>query len=267
MTGSIHPYPTTVDVDTTNVYCCKTHYIAEFLPTCIGCNQAIVGNAIAIFGQQYHRECITCVECNSSAVDTTTNQVKGRKIANAVPAGEVEGTAAEGANMSTTNTAAAAAATTTTTTTPNSAIRSWLVCNEHQAPSDLSQECLEKIHLKYLSIELAEQTKQKKTVARLTLLEQRTKRLQQSALVIQRKEKQKETMENEIAMFYSSGGVRRGSGGGGCNDGEEGAKVKEAHLSQMPVDWMAETDEDGHVYYHNTSTGQATWNRPKVVER
>jgi hypothetical protein len=131
----------------------------------------------------------------------------------------------------------------------------------------LSQECLEKIHLKYLSIELAEQTKQKKTVARLTLLEQRTKRLQQSALVIQRKEKQKETMENEIAMFYSSGGVRRGSGGGGCNDGEEGAKVKEAHLSQMPVDWMTETDEDGHVYYHNTSTGQATWNRPEDVER
>ena len=173
--GSIHPWK-----NEKNVFCCKEHFIAEFLPTCIGCDVAILVKPIEIFGQPYHMDCITCVECSGTALDAVTKQVKGRKIAG--KGGEV-------------------------------AVHSWLVCGEHQAPVELSVACLAVVHARCARVEEKKVEGEERTGKHVALLEARRTKLIGSALKMKDVEGKKEKMEVKIALFYKSGGGRGGNQG------------------------------------------------------
>jgi len=248
ITGSIHPWK-----GQENMYCCKEHFIEEFLTSCIVCDEPILDRAIPIFGQSYHMKCILCVECGAAGIDPATQQVMGRKISDPEPEQEPEQELAESNKGS--------------TTVAN--VESFLVCKDHQTPVSLTAECLSKVHQRYVCVA----RDLKKTLERKTkhaqLLETTGNALNASVQKLAKKATDKQKKKMHVEAFYLRGAkrVKDEVVTQSLVEEEEEVKVKEeeevkVEEENLPEGWEICLDDGGNTYYHQQLSGHTQWDFP-----
>ena len=170
ISGSIHPWK-----GEENIFCCKEHFIEEFLPSCVACGEFILDKAIPIFGQHYHMKCITCVECGINAVDGETKQVRGRSFLDAEEGGT----------------------------------HSWLVCSDHQpATQEMSKDCLKRVHQMCSRVVLEKKAKVARAVKHESLLLAKRTKLEETAGIQKIKLAEKEMLVSRVESFYLKGGKK-----------------------------------------------------------
>jgi hypothetical protein len=173
ISGSIHPWR-----GEENIFCCKEHFIEEFLPSCVACGVPILDKAIAIFGQHYHMKCITCVECGVNAVDCDTQQVRGRSF-------EDVSKEEDGATNSS----------------------SWLVCTDHQASTiELSKECVDRVDQMCSRAALWREASVERKAKHASLLATKRSKLDETAAIYRKKMEERQSLELKVKSFYLKGG-------------------------------------------------------------
>ena len=235
-----------------NIYCCKKDYIENFFEKCIACDEAILGPKQKIWGRSYHPKCITCVECNVSAIDPETKQVNGRKIADTKIVQIVQDTEVDAevdAEAKVENTEVA--------------IESWLVCKQHVAPIELTTECQTKIHQRYVSIARDATLKEERKIKHVQLIENARTCLSITAEKITYKNNKKKELEIKIQTFFKNGGKWQTSDSiTNSNDiVDEKGETKDTSIETI-TDIEELVDDDGNIYFHQISTGITTWHRP-----